>query len=154
MGNLKKPYFRGRSANRIDDKGRLRVPKKYREVLQKNYSDSLVVTTMNECLVAYPPEKWEDIEEKALDLSQVKPEHRQFMRQFISSAEECEFDKQGRILIPPLLRESAGLKQGEVLLAGMLTNFEIWDMEAWKENMERGTQNYHAIAEEISNMGL
>ena len=58
---------------------------------------------------AYPPEVWDKIESKAKDLSQVQPEHRDFMRYYISCAEECEFDNQGRVLIPPLLRDRAKL---------------------------------------------
>ena len=90
--------------------------------------------------MAYPPEKWQEIESKASGLSQVNPEHRAFLR-FLSSAELCEFDNQGRILIPPMLREDAGMDQ-EVVLAGVLTNFEIWDKAAWDRQSEQDMQNF------------
>ena len=112
MGILDTPGFRGRSAARLDAKGRLRVPTKFREVLQNHYTDTLIISQYAGCLVAYPPEKWDEIEAKALHLSQVNSEHRSFLRRFISGAEKCEFDNQGRILIPPLLREEAHLDQG------------------------------------------
>lgn len=153
MGILNKPYFRGRSVHRLDAKGRLRIPAKFREVLQNHYTDALIVAQLGDCLVAYPPERWDEIESKALSLSEVQPEHRSFLRRFVSSAEECEFDNQGRILIPPLLREDAGLDQ-EVVLAGVLTNFEIWDKSVWDVQAERDKENYQKIMETIAGTGL
>lgn len=153
MGILNKPHFRGRSVHRLDVKGRLRIPAKFREVLQNHFTDALIVTRIGDCLAAYPPEKWDEIESKALHLSEVLPEHRSFLRGVISSAEECEFDNQGRILIPPLLREEARLGQ-EVLLAGVLSNFEIWDKAIWDVQAERDRQNHQKIMETIANAGL
>jgi len=153
VGILGKPYFRGQSVHRLDNKGRLRIPTKFREILQKHRTDALVITLMNECLVAYPPEDWEQIEEKALKFSQVQPQQRAFMRYFISSAVECEFDNQGRILIPPLLREQAHLEQ-EVLVAGMLSNFEIWDRTAWNKHFQWSKENSSQIMEGIAAIGL
>jgi MraZ protein len=108
---------------------------------------------LEECLVAYPLEVWEKIETKVQELSQIQPQHRAFMRYFISSAEECEFDNQGRVLIPPILRERAGLDQ-EVVLAGMLTSFEIWDKATWDKHMAWGKEHYREIAVDIAGVGL
>jgi MraZ protein len=148
-----KPYFRGQSIHRLDAKGRIRIPTRFREVLQAYYTDALIITTMKECLVAYPPEVWEKIETKALEFSQIRPQQRAFTRYFISGAVECQFDKQGRILISPLLRERAALNE-EVLLAGMLTGFEIWNKESWDEHMDWSKENYQQIAEEMASFGL
>jgi MraZ protein len=153
VGGKSKPHFRGQSLHYLDEKGRLRIPTRYREVLQNHYTDHLVVTMMGECLVAYPPEVWEKIEEKALALSQIQPQQRSFMRFVVSSAVECEFDKQGRILIPPILRDMAGLEK-EVFLAGMLTSFEIWAKSKWDVQLKWGKENFQQMAEEIANYGL
>ena len=153
MGILDTPGFRGRSAARLDAKGRLRVPTKFREILQNHYTDALIVSQYAGCLVAYPPEKWDEIEAKALHLSQVHPEHRSFVRRFISGAEKCEFDNQGRILIPPLLREDAHLDQ-EVIIVGMLANFEIWNKATYDLQVVRDKQNEQMIMETIANSGL
>lgn len=153
MGILEKPYFRGRSVHRLDAKGRLRIPTKFREVLQTHYRDALIITVMDKCLVAYPPEAWEEIEAKVQDFSQVQSDHRNFVRHFVSSAEECEFDNQGRILIPQFLRESAGLEQ-EVLLAGMLKSFEIWSKPVWEQHSDWCHQNFQQIVEKIAITGL
>jgi len=153
VGILNSPNFRGRSAARLDAKGRLRIPAKFREVLQNNYTDALIISQYGECLVAYPPEKWDEMEAKTLELSQVRHEHRSFVRLFISGAEICEFDNQGRILIPPLLREDAHLDQ-EVIIVGMLANFEIWNKATYDLQVIRDKQNEHKIMENIANSGL
>lgn len=154
MGSESKPRFRGRSAVRLDAKGRLRIPAKFREVLQGHYTDALILSQYGECLVAYPPEQWDEIEAKALEnLSQVHPEHRSFLRRFISGAEECDFDNQGRILIPPLLREDAHLNQ-EVVIVGMLTNFEIWDKDTYELQVQKDKQNEAKVMETIAITGL
>lgn len=153
MGILEKPYFRGQSVHRLDAKGRLRIPNKFREILQNHYKDALIITVGDKCLVAYPPQGWEEIEAKVHGFSQVQPDQRAFMRHFVSSAQECEFDNQGRILIPPFLRETAGLEQ-EVLLAGMLKSFEIWDKTAWEQQREWCRDNIGQIMDKISITGL
>ncbi len=152
MGILNKPNFRGRSAAKLDAKGRLRIPTKFREVLQNHYTDALILAEYGDYLVAYPPEKWDEIESKAQNLSEFHPQHRAFKR-FVSCSEECGFDSQGRILIPPLLREAARLDQ-EIILAGALTNFEIWDRATWDEQAMRNRQNYEKIMETASTAGL
>jgi len=153
VGILDSPNFRGRSTARLDAKGRLRIPAKFREVLQNHYTDALIISQYGECLVAYPPEKWDEMEAKTLELSQVRHEHRSFVRLFISGAEICEFDNQGRILIPPLLREDANLEQ-EVILVGMLENFKIWDKGTYDLQVMRDKQNEQKIMETIAISGL
>lgn len=153
MGPLNQSSFRGQSIHRLDGKGRLRIPAKFREVLQAHYTDALVVTMLEECLAAYPVAVWEKIEVKVRDLSLVQPHHRDFMRYFISGAEECACDNQGRILIPPVLRDRAGIEQ-EIVLAGMLTSLEIWDKAAWDRRMTWSKEHFREIAIDIAEIGL
>jgi len=148
-----RPYFRGQSIHRLDAKGRLRIPTKFREVLQKHYTDTLIVTQWGPCLGAFPLELWDQIEQKAANFSLVDPKQQDFKRYFISSAQECPFDNQGRILIPPVLREYAGLGQ-EVFLAGTLNNFEIWDKGRWDRQMEANREKHQEIMETMATMGL
>jgi len=145
--------FRGRSSARLDAKGRLRLPAKFREVLQKHYTDELMVSKHEECLVAYPTEKWDELENKAAGLSLFNSAHRSFVRQFISGAELCEFDSQGRILIPPMLREEAHLQQ-ELVLVGLMGCIEIWDKAAYDLQTARDSDNAQKIMETISISGL
>ncbi|MGA3113516.1 MAG: division/cell wall cluster transcriptional repressor MraZ [Syntrophobacteraceae bacterium] len=148
MGILDSPNFRGRSAAKLDTKGRLRIPAKFREVLQNHYTDALFITRYTECLIAYPPEKWTEVEAKASNLSQMLPVNRSYVRHFISGAEKCDFDNEGRILIPPLLREEAHLGR-EVIIVGMLSNFEIWDKGAYDLQAMSDRQNEQKIMEAI-----
>ncbi|MDR3567739.1 MAG: division/cell wall cluster transcriptional repressor MraZ [Syntrophobacteraceae bacterium] len=150
---LDSPKFRGRSAARVDAKGRLRISTKFREVLQKHFTDALFISRLGDCLVAYPPEKWEEIEAKAMNLSEIHPDHRSFKRSFISGVEQCEFDSQGRILIPPMLRKDANIDQ-EVVLVGMLTCFEIWDKSAYESQSARDRENEPGIRANIAGIGI
>jgi len=140
--------FRGRYEYTIDAKGRISIPVKFREVLNGKESRGIVVTNeFDGCLVAYPMDEWQVLEEKISNLPDIRKEVKLYQRFLISGAVECQLDKQGGILIPPPLREYAGLKK-EVVLVGMLTMFEIWSREKWKAiptNMEEIRQSLAEI---------
>ncbi len=133
--------FRGRSTHSLDDKGRVMIPTRFREVLKAQYDDRLVITNRHSCLVAYPFEEWRLFENKAADLSDINEDVKAFLRLYVSGAVECPVDRQGRVLIPPSLREYASLGK-EIVLAGMLKNFEIWDKSLWDEELNRARANY------------
>ena len=151
MGILKTPRFRGHFIHRLDDKGRLRIPTKYREVLQQRYTDGLVLAATPNHLEAYPPEVWEALEERILSKAGLHQEVRAFMRYFISSAVECEFDKQGRILIPGIHRERVGIKQ-EVVLVGSLDHFEIWDAAGWQAISKWGDEHFDDLSRKVAEL--
>ena len=119
--------FRGRSKHNLDSKGRLAIPARFKESLAESGEDCLVVTNsdtgLNTCLWAYPRDKWRIIEEKATALPEFDHAANFYLRYFISGAVECHL-KNGRITLPPDLREIAGLKK-EVVLVGELKKFEI-----------------------------
>ncbi len=145
--------FRGRFEHNIDDKGRLSIPSKFRDVIDQNHGGRLVVTNLPYCLVVYTPDEWEILESKASKLSTLKTNVQGFLRYFYSGATECELDKQGRILVPPTLRSAAGLDK-QVVLAGMLNKIEIWSRERWDEEIQRAVQNFDQISEELADFGL
>ena len=153
MGLLSQTRFRGQSLNRLDSKGRLRIPAKFREVLDSHGIAGVIVTATPKHLDAYTPEAWEKFEAKTLSASEVDPNHRAFMRYYISAAEECELDKQGRILIPPIMRKKVGIEQ-EVMLAGMVGSFEIWDKERWEIEMQDGASNFDELAKGMAAFGF
>ncbi|MEW6410517.1 MAG: division/cell wall cluster transcriptional repressor MraZ [Nitrospirota bacterium] len=130
--------FSGHYLYNLDSKGRVSIPSKLREVISERYTpDRLIITTdFDKCLVAYPLEKWAEIEEKIESLPTMKREVKVFMRHFISAATECELDSQGRILIPPALREYAGLNK-EVYIIGLTFKIEIWDRGEWEKLSSR-----------------
>ena len=147
--------FRGSSTHTIDPKGRLIIPARFRDVIKVGNSNSLMVSKLDECLVAYSIEEWHKIESKILSLAEKSDTLRRFRRVFIGGASECTCDKQDRILIPPLLRQYAGLEK-DIALVGVLTHFEIWCREKWeKENMamEKDMKN-EEVRKEIAGLGL
>jgi len=146
--------FRGRYYYNIDTKGRLSIPSQFREVLRQKYKDErLMVTFLGNSLGAYPMTEWTVIEKKLSNLSQMSPEVRKFQLLFISGAVECICDEQGRILIPPALREDAGLKK-EVVIAGMINRFEIWDKSRWETEMKTLTENFEQISKVLGELGI
>ncbi len=147
--------FRGSSTHTIDSKGRIIIPARFRDVIKVGNSNSLIVSKLDKCLVAYPVEEWHKIESKITSLAEKSGTLRRFRRVFVGGASECSHDKQERILIPPLLRQYAGLEK-DIALVGVLTHFEIWCREQWeKENMamEKDMKN-EEVRKEIAGLGL
>lgn len=145
--------FRGRYEHTIDAKGRVSFPVRFRQLLQERYDGRLIIAKFDECLVAYPFPEWLIFEEKAKGLSQVSEDVTAFLRYFYSSAMECPLDKLGRILIPPPLREFAGLGR-DVVFAGMINRVEIWSKERFVQADEQYRQNFAEIRRTLAGLGL
>ena len=124
--------FRGRYEHTIDQKGRTSIPSRFRELLSSKYSDDRLIVTsfVDPCLIAYPVAEWQAFEEKVRALPRFDPKVIELKRVLISGATECPIDRNGRILIPPVLREFAGLKR-EIVWAGMVDYIEIWAKDGW-----------------------
>ncbi len=145
--------FRGRFDYTIDEKGRVSFPSKFREVLSTNYDERLIVTTFDQALWAYPVKEWQVIEEKIGNLPQFKNEVKALQRVFVSGATECPLDKQGRMVIPPTLRDYAGLKK-DILFVGMTKRIEIWSKERWEETFTAAQHKIESSSEDLANLGL
>ncbi|HHE65063.1 MAG TPA: division/cell wall cluster transcriptional repressor MraZ, partial [Bacteroidetes bacterium] len=91
--------FRGSSFHKLDSKGRLIVPARFRDIIKEDSGRGVMISMMDHCLVAYPFEEWSKIEKRILSLAEKSPSLRRFRRVFIGGAFECILDKQGRILI-------------------------------------------------------
>ena len=125
--------FRGLTAIQIDAKGRLSIPSRYRAALLDETTDTVVVTidTEQPCLLLYPTPRWLEIEQKLEQLSSFHPASRRIQRLLIGHATDVELDSQGRILLPPLLREYAHLDKS-AMLVGQGKKFEIWNEAQWQ----------------------
>ncbi|MDL1873278.1 division/cell wall cluster transcriptional repressor MraZ [Deltaproteobacteria bacterium PRO3] len=145
--------FRGRFEYTIDDKGRTSLPAKFREVLSASDDNRLILTTFDNCLWAYPVPEWNAIEEKIAALPQFKSEVKALQRVFVSGAVECPLDKQGRIVIPPTLRDYAGLKK-DILFVGMTKRIEIWSKEKWSSVFSVAQEKIDSSSEDLANLGL
>jgi len=143
--------FRGSFEHSVDAKGRVSVPAKFRDIIADRYDGRLVMALdFDRCLAVYPLEEWEKLEEKIKSLPMMQKEVKDFMRFFFSSATECDLDNQGRILIPPSLRERANINKS-VMLVGIINKIEVWDTTAWQE---RHSQNGEKISEALAALGL
>lgn len=143
--------FRGSFEHSVDAKGRVSVPSRFRDIIAERYEGKLVLSMdFDNCITVYPLEEWERVEEKIRSLPQMQKEVKDFMRFVFSTATECELDKQGRILIPPALRERAGINKS-VMVVGIISKMEIWDSSAWEA---RRSQNGEKIGEVLSTLGL
>ncbi len=128
--------FTGHYINSIDSKGRVSVPSSFRQDINSQNFNSLILTThFDGCLYAYTPESWKEILDKISKLPQSKKEVKAYQRFVISSAVECQLDKLGRILIPQKHREFVKIKK-EILFAGVGTRIEVWSKEVWDKILE------------------
>ncbi len=147
--------YRGSSFHTIDVKGRIIIPKRFRDVISHRDGHRLMVSRMDRSLVVYAMREWEKIESKILSLAEKNDNMRRFRRVFIGGAFECVWDKQDRVLVPPTLRGYAGLDK-EIVLVGVLDHFEIWSRENWdKENatMEKDMKK-EEVRNEIAKLGI
>ena len=112
------------------------MPARYRERLLECCGGRLVVTVdRDHCLLVYPLPEWEVIESKLIELPSLNKQARLLQRLLIGHATELEMDGQGRILLPAMLRDFAGLKKKAVLI-GQGKKLEIWDENTWGENQQ------------------
>ncbi len=141
--------FYGEHEHTIDRKGRVIIPSRFREVMKEHYTERFVVTRgLDRCLFLFPEDEWRTQEGKFRALSFTKQEARRFNRFYFSGASELTCDRQGRVLIPPYLKEYAGIKR-DVMLVGVSNRIEIWDQEEWKKFYEQFKENYEQIAEKL-----
>jgi MraZ protein len=142
--------FLGSYLHNLDSKGRLTLPAKFRAELAKGV---VVTLGVDGCLWVFPMEKWEEVERKMNDLPLTNKSSRIFARFVYANASECEPDKQGRILLPGILRERAAL-DGETVVVGGPGRLEIWSRERWERITAEAEKNADAIAEQLFELGL
>lgn len=108
------------------------MPAKYRDRLVSECDGQVVATidTQEKCLLIYPLEAWEDIERELQKLPALNPAVRRFQRLLIGYASDLELDANGRVLIPPSLREYADLEK-KVVLVGQGNKLELWSETRW-----------------------
>lgn len=142
--------FMGEYNHTIDAKGRLIVPAKFREILGDNF---IVTKGLDGCLFVYSNDEWTRFEEKLKSLPLTNKNARQFTRFFLAGAAACEVDKQGRILLPQVLREFASLEK-DVVLVGVASRIEIWSRERWDESMNTYDGDMDEVAENMESLGF
>ena len=133
--------FRGATKVTLDAKGRLAMPTRYRERIDERSNGRLIATVdrSDPCLLIYPLPEWEEIELKLRRLPTLNPAARRLQRLMIGHATDLELDSHGRVLVPPKLREYAGLTR-QAMLIGQGSRFELWDETHWNERRESWLQ--------------
>ncbi|MFO7644078.1 MAG: division/cell wall cluster transcriptional repressor MraZ [Desulfosarcina sp.] len=147
--------FRGTSYHTIDPKGRFIIPARFRDVIKANGGDGIMITRMDDCLFAYTQDQWGKLEQKILDLPQKDEAMRRFQRVFIGGAHDCRYDAQGRVLIPPSLKQYSGLEK-DIVLVGVLNRFEIWSRENYDRESGRFDKDMQddLVRSEIADLSL
>jgi len=152
--------FLGTFQLKLDDKGRLSIPARFRDILQEKYpsggdqdGSELILSWFDRCILAYPKTEWLLQAQELTTATALPNMHRDVrdLKRFIfGNAAECPVDAQGRVLVPPLLRAKAELN-GEVIVVGVNDHFEIWNRERWERYAidleERGEEIAQKLAE-------
>jgi MraZ protein len=137
--------FLGTHSPRLDDKGRLFLPAKFRDQL----TEGLVITKGQEhCLYVWPQAEFERITEQMRQAPVTNRAARDYMRVFLSGASDEVPDKQGRITVPPALREYAGLDRDCVVI-GAGPRVEVWDASAWQTYLTQQEESFAELSEEV-----
>ncbi len=129
--------FNGSFDHAIDEKGRVSIPVRFREALQRDHCDTLVITNNftsgKPCLQLYPPDEWQrQVVARVQQKPHFDPDTEDYLTFIVGSAHEVPLDRQGRILIPPKLREFAALDRDATFCA-RLSFFQLWDTPTFEQ---------------------
>ncbi len=142
--------FLGEYQHSVDSKGRLVLPSRFRDRLERG----LVVTKGQErCLYVFPIDKWDQEVEQVNNLPRTDRRSRNYARSFFGSASDQQLDRQGRIQIPQPLREYASLAK-DVVVIGVADRVEIWYVESWDSVSGEAAEQFAGIEEALSGDGI
>lgn len=142
--------FIGEYAHTLDDKGRLAIPVKFREVLK---AGAVITRGLDTCLFIYTVEEWERLAQKLAALPLGQAATRAFSRLMLAGAMAAEVDKQGRVVVPEYLRAFATLKKN-VVIAGLYNRLEVWDEAVWQTYKSATETESNALAEKMGELGI
>lgn len=140
--------FLGEYQHSLDVKGRVILPAKFRDQL----AEGAYVTKGDSCLFVYTAEEFTSVASEAREKSKLGIREREAARSFFAGAAEVTPDKQGRVAIPPALREYAGLER-DVTVAGVFSRIELWDTTRWREREAAGDRSL-ADVDALSDFGI
>lgn len=141
--------FKGRFNKNLDSKGRLAIPAPIRETLDAIGAQNLVVTCTDRCLEILPEDEWEKMLRKFDRLPSMREDVELFQLFYISSAMDVSMDKQGRILIPQVLREQVSLKK-EIVVVGNTNKIQVYAAEVWQKVAEEASRRFREISNRLS----
>ncbi|MDU1581193.1 MAG: division/cell wall cluster transcriptional repressor MraZ [Cutibacterium granulosum] len=137
--------FLGTYTPKLDEKGRFFLPAKFREELD----EGLVITRGQEhCLAVYPMSTFVEMTREIAKGSVSVKKVRDYQRMLAAGASDTAADKQGRVMVPPMLRRYAGLGK-EIVIVGAITRLEIWDAARWEEYSTAQEADFAQMNEEV-----
>jgi MraZ protein len=142
--------FLGQFQHNLDDKGRLMVPARYRDLLA---TGAFITQGFDKCLMVMTDAYFKQVYEELNNMNLADPTARMVRRLILSNAYSVEVDKVGRILVPQNLREFLGITSGELTVAGQGEYFEVWTPAEWKVQMDN-LQDVEANAQRFSTLNL
>ncbi|SDU22374.1 division/cell wall cluster transcriptional repressor MraZ [Halopseudomonas salegens] len=150
--------FRGANAINLDAKGRLAMPARYRDRVLELCQGQLIATIALEerCLWIYPMPAWNKVEDQLRIAPNMNPAVKRLNRLLVGNANEIELDNSGRFVVPPMLREHAGLDK-KVVLVGQLDKFELWSEDVWEATTSAyldQEQDFGALPDALQNLSL
>lgn len=129
--------LRGNYAAKIDDKGRLKIPNAFRALVQERHGSEVFVTSLTgEYVRVYPMPVWLALEEKLARVPSTHPARLRFFDRVNYYGQAADIDSQGRVLIHPRLRDSAGMV-GEVDVLGQYDSLDVWNHERFLAKLQR-----------------
>ncbi len=142
--------FIGEYTYSIDEKKRLAIPAKFRQVLGRK---AIVTRGLDQCLFLYPVKEWGNLAKKLAQLPLSQSDARGFARLMLTGAMEAEIDNLGRILVPDYLKNYAFLKK-KVVIAGVYNRIELWDEIKWQQYKKKTETAVGDIAERLKELGV
>lgn len=142
--------FIGEYTYLIDEKKRLAVPPKFRQLLKKK---AVITRGLDQCLFLYPAKEWGNLAKKLSQMPLAQADARGFARIMLTGAMEVNFDNLGRILIPDYLKNYAFLKK-KIVIAGVYNRIEIWDESQWRKYQTKIEKEVGDIAERLKELGV
>jgi MraZ protein len=142
--------FRGSAPAKIDDKGRLKIPTDFRRVIEERYGPDLFVTSIEgDSALLYPLPVWEEIEARLGGMPATDRVKARFLERVSYFGQQARFDNQGRLLLPQILRESAGMS-GEVVVSAHLDHLVVWNRDRFARRLEQqpfSDDDFRALSE-------
>ena len=142
--------FSGEYTYSIDEKKRLAVPSKFRQLLGKK---AVITRGLDNCLFLYPLSVWQKLAKKISQLPLAQADARSFARLMLGGAMEVKFDNLGRILIPDYLKNYSGLKK-KIVFIGLFDRIEIWDDMEFQKYKKKTEMEAGDIAERLKELGV
>lgn len=142
--------FLGQYSYIVDDKKRLAIPPKFRQVLGKKV---VITRGLDNCLFVYSLKEWEKLAKKLSQLPLTQADARGFARIMLAGAMEVNLDKLGRILIPDYLKAYASLKK-KAVVAGLYNRIEVWDQKRWDTYKDKTEKESGDMAERLKDLGI